>query len=120
MKDPASECLPTAKNATYRAEQGLGTGETTKRREFIALIGASVAWPFQRRQSNRGGPIASAAWPSAHAMRRGLSRCSMNCGGARAIGKVMRPCEAASLRPRGVHHQKNLTALRRHLHPKTR
>ena len=31
---------------TYKAEQRLGTGETMRRREFIALMGASVAWPF--------------------------------------------------------------------------
>jgi putative tryptophan/tyrosine transport system substrate-binding protein len=30
----------------YKAEQRLGTGETMRRREFIALTGASVAWPF--------------------------------------------------------------------------
>jgi hypothetical protein len=30
----------------YKAEQRLGTGETMRRREFIALMGASVAWPF--------------------------------------------------------------------------
>ena len=31
---------------TYKARQCLGTGETMRRREFIALMGASVAWPF--------------------------------------------------------------------------
>jgi putative tryptophan/tyrosine transport system substrate-binding protein len=30
----------------YKAQQRLGTGETMRRREFIALMGASVAWPF--------------------------------------------------------------------------
>ena len=30
----------------YKAEQRLCTGETMRRREFIALMGASVAWPF--------------------------------------------------------------------------
>jgi putative ABC transport system substrate-binding protein len=30
----------------YKAEQRLGTGETMRRREFIALMGASVAWPL--------------------------------------------------------------------------
>jgi hypothetical protein len=30
----------------YNAEQRLRTGETMRRREFIALMGASVAWPF--------------------------------------------------------------------------
>jgi hypothetical protein len=30
----------------YKAEQRLGTGETMRRREFIALMGASVTWPF--------------------------------------------------------------------------
>jgi putative ABC transport system substrate-binding protein len=30
----------------YKPEQHLGTGETMRRREFIALMGASVAWPF--------------------------------------------------------------------------
>ena len=30
----------------YKAEQRLGTRETMRRREFIALIGASVTWPF--------------------------------------------------------------------------
>jgi putative ABC transport system substrate-binding protein len=30
---------------TYKAQQRLGTGETMRRREFIALMGASVAWP---------------------------------------------------------------------------
>ena len=30
----------------YKAEQRFGTGETMRRREFIALMGASVTWPF--------------------------------------------------------------------------
>jgi putative tryptophan/tyrosine transport system substrate-binding protein len=30
----------------YKVEQRLSTGETMRRREFIALMGASVAWPF--------------------------------------------------------------------------
>jgi putative ABC transport system substrate-binding protein len=30
----------------YKAEQRLGTGETMRRREFVALMGASVTWPF--------------------------------------------------------------------------
>ena len=34
------------KMLAYKAEQRLGTGETMRRREFIALMGASVAWPF--------------------------------------------------------------------------
>ena len=29
-----------------KVEQRLGTGETMRRREFIALMGASVAWPL--------------------------------------------------------------------------
>ena len=31
---------------TYKAQQRLATGEAMRRREFIALAGASVAWPF--------------------------------------------------------------------------
>ena len=34
------------KMLAYKAEQRLGTGETMRRREFIALVGASVVWPF--------------------------------------------------------------------------
>jgi putative ABC transport system substrate-binding protein len=34
------------KMLAYKAEQHLGTGETMRRREFIALMGASVTWPF--------------------------------------------------------------------------
>jgi putative ABC transport system substrate-binding protein len=31
---------------TYKAQQRLGQGETMRRREFMALMGASVTWPF--------------------------------------------------------------------------
>ena len=34
------------KMLAYKAEQRFGTGETMRRREFIALMGATVAWPF--------------------------------------------------------------------------
>ena len=34
------------KMLAYKAEQRLGTGETMRRREFIALMGATVTWPF--------------------------------------------------------------------------
>jgi len=33
--------------------------ETMRRRELIALLGASVAWPFAALDSKRGGPITS-------------------------------------------------------------
>jgi putative tryptophan/tyrosine transport system substrate-binding protein len=38
----------------YKAEQRLGTGETMRRREFIALMGASVAWPPVVRAQEAG------------------------------------------------------------------
>jgi putative tryptophan/tyrosine transport system substrate-binding protein len=34
------------KMLAYKAEQRLGAGEKMRRREFIALMGTSVAWPF--------------------------------------------------------------------------
>ena len=34
------------KMLAYNVEQRFGTGETMRRREFIALMGASVTWPF--------------------------------------------------------------------------
>ena len=33
-----------------------------RRREFIALMGASVTWPLLRWRSNRGGPIVWVAY----------------------------------------------------------
>ena len=39
------------KMLAYKAEQRLGTGETMRRREFIALLGASVAWPWTHASS---------------------------------------------------------------------
>ena len=38
----------------YKAEQRLGTGETMRRREFIALMGASVAWSFAAMAQQAG------------------------------------------------------------------
>jgi hypothetical protein len=47
----------------YKVLQRLGTGETMRRREFIALMGASVTWPFagMAQQPGRGAcPILAA------------------------------------------------------------
>ena len=45
------------KMLAYKAEQRLGTGETMRRREFIALMGASVTWPFAAMAQEAGADL---------------------------------------------------------------
>ena len=55
----------------YKAEQRLGTGEAMRRREFIALMGASVTWPFAALAQELGriyrvGGVSSSARNTPH------------------------------------------------------
>ena len=81
-----------------------------RRREFVALTGASAAWPFAAMAQERGGFITSGVYPLVHAMRRTLSRCLMNFArrvSSRRVIKLAgkpRPCVVAMEACCGAHH----------------